>query len=103
MEICDSAPSTTRSRLLLQLISEFVCPKRPLVGTATRSVRLSVLPASCPVHNYILFEVGISNLACGCIIGWRSAAYHFGLTVTLTSDLLFIIIVTGAYLLYYLR
>ena len=29
--------------------------------------------------------------------------YHFRVTVTLTSDLVFRIIVSGAYLLYYLR
>ena len=36
----------------------------------------------------ILFEVGISNLVCGCILGWRSVAYHNWVTVTLnlTSD-----------------
>ena len=51
----------------------------------------------------ILFEVGIPNLMCGCILGWRSVAYHFWVTVTLTSDLVFRIIVSGAYLLYYLR
>ena len=38
-------------------------------------------------------------------MGWRSVAYHFRVTVTLimTSDLVFRIIVSGAYLLYYLR
>ena len=53
----------------------------------------------------IFFEVGIPNLVCGCILGWRSVAYHFWVTVTLTltSDLVFRIIVSGAYLLYYLR
>ena len=53
----------------------------------------------------IFFEVGIPNLMCGCILGWRSVAYHFWVTVTLTltSDLVFRIIVSGAYLLYYLR
>ena len=37
----------------------------------------------------ILFEVGISNLVCGCILGWRSVTYHNLVTVTLnlTSDL----------------
>ena len=33
------------------------------------------------------FEVGIPNLVCGYILGWRSVAYHFRVTVTLTSDL----------------
>ena len=49
------------------------------------------------------FEVGIPNLVCGYILGWRSVAYHFLVTVTLTSDLVFRIIVSGAYLLYFLR
>ena len=47
----------------------------------------------------IFFEVGIPNLVCGCILGWRSVAYHFWVTVTLTSDLVFGIIVSGAYLI----
>ena len=51
----------------------------------------------------IFFEVGIANLMCGCIFGWRSVRYHFWVTVTLTSDLVFRIIVSGAYLLYFLR
>ena len=49
------------------------------------------------------FEVGIPNLVCGYILGWRSVAYHFRVTVTLTSDLVFRIIVSGAYPLHYLR
>ena len=51
------------------------------------------------------FEVGIPNLVCGCILGWQSVAYHFQVTVTLilTSDLVFRIIMSGAYLLYSLR
>ena len=51
----------------------------------------------------IFFEVGIPNLVCGCILGWRSVAYHFWVTVTLTSDLVSRIIVPRAYLLFYLR
>ena len=54
----------------------------------------------------ILFEVGISNLVCGCILGCRSVAYHNGVTVTLnlTSDLVSRnCIESGAYLLYSLR
>ena len=53
----------------------------------------------------LFFEIGIPNLVCGYILGWRSVAYHFRVTVTLnlTSDLVFRIIVSGAYLLYYLR
>ena len=51
----------------------------------------------------ILFENGIPNLVCECILGWLSVLYHFWVTVTLTSDLVLIIIVSGAYLFYYLR
>ena len=51
----------------------------------------------------IFFDVGIPNLMRGCILGWRSVSYHLQVTVTLTSDLVFRIIVSGAYLLYYLR
>ena len=51
------------------------------------------------------FEVGIPNLVCRYILGLWSVAYHFRVTVNLilTSDLVFLIIVSGAYLLYYLR
>ena len=55
----------------------------------------SVRPALCPVHiSYIFFEVGIPNLVCGCIFEWRSVVYHFRVTVTLTltSDIVFIVI-----------
>ena len=52
----------------------------------------------------ILFEIGIPNLVCECILGWLSVLCHLRVTVTLTSDLvLIIIIVSGAYLFYYLR
>ena len=51
----------------------------------------------------ILFEKGIPNLVCECIFGWLSVLYHLRVTVTLTSDLVLIIIVSGAYLFYYLR
>ena len=40
---------------------------------------------------------------CGWIMGWRSVWYHFLVTVTLTSDLVSRIIVSGSYLLYYFR
>ena len=68
----------------------------------TLSVRLSV-PLRVRCISPTFFEVGIPNLMCGCILGWRSVAYHFQVTVTLTSDLVFRIIVSGAYFLYYLR
>ena len=35
----------------------------------------------------ILFELGISNMACGWYFGWRSALYDPWVIVTLTSDL----------------
>ena len=55
-------------------------------------------------YNLILIEVGIQNLVCECILGWRSVLSHFLVTVTLTSDLLSRIgIQSGAYLLYSLR
>ena len=50
----------------------------------------------------IFFEVRIQNLVCICILGRWSATYHFRVTMTLTSDLDLIIIVSGAYFLYYL-
>ena len=37
----------------------------------------------------LLFEIGIPNLVCECILGWLSVLYHLRVTVTLTSDLLF--------------
>ena len=51
----------------------------------------------------MFFEVGIPNLVCKCIFGWRSVMYHFRVTVTLTSDIVLRIIVSGAYLFYSLR
>ena len=42
----------------------------------------------------ILFQVGIPNLVCGCILGWRRAVYHLPVAGTLTSDLVFRIIVS---------
>ena len=52
----------------------------------------------------IIFEVGISNLVCGCILGWQSVAYHNWVTVTLylTSDLVSrSCIESSAYLLFF--
>ena len=46
----------------------------------------------------ILFELGIPNLVCGCILGWQSVKYQF-----CDLDLISTIIVSGAYLIYYLR
>ena len=81
----------------------FMSPKELWEAYSNRTVR----PSRFSVRSIppIFFEVGIPNLVCGYILGWRSVAYHFRVTVTLTltSDLVFIIIVSGAYLLYYLR
>ena len=51
----------------------------------------------------IFLEVGIPNLVCIFILGWRNVTYNFQVTVTLTSDLVLRTIVSGVYLLYYLR
>ena len=40
-----------------------------------------------PSISLIFFKLGIPNLVCGCILGYRSVMYHFWVTVTLTSDL----------------
>ena len=85
----------------------FLCPQRNFGRHIV--IALSVRPSVCPSRfrvrsiSPIFFEVGIPNLVCGYILGWGSVAYHFRVTVTLTSDLVFRIIVSGAYLLYYLR
>ena len=31
---------------------------------------------------FVLFEVGILNMVYGCILGWWSDTYYFGVTVT---------------------
>ena len=90
---------------------QFLCPQRNfgrhlVIALSVRpSARPSVRPSRFRVRSIspIFFEVGIPNLVCGYILGWRSVAYHFRVTVTLTSDLVLRIIVSGAYLLYYLR
>ena len=81
---------TLTSDLVFIVITMSVCPSVPL--------RVRCISP-------IFFELGIPNLMCGCILGWGSVAYNFRVTVTLTltSDLVFRIIVSGAYLLYYLR
>ena len=81
----------------------FLCPQRNFGRHIV--IALSVRPSRFRVRSIspIFFEVGIPNLVSGYILGWRSVAYHFRVTVTLTSDLVFRIIVSGAYLLYYLR
>ena len=95
----------------------FYAPKELWEAYSNRTVRPSV-PLRVRCISPIFFEVGIPNLVCGCILGWRSVAYHFWVTVTLTltSDLVFTVItmsvrpsvrpsrfVSGAYLLYSFR
>ena len=46
----------------------------------------------------MLFELGIPNLVCRCIFGWQSVMYQFW-----DLDLISRIILSGAYLVYYLR
>ena len=67
----------------------FMPPKELWEAYSNRTVRPSVRP-SVPLRvqctSSIFFEVGIPNLVCGCILGWRIVAYYFWVTVTLTSD-----------------
>ena len=82
----------------------FMPPKELWEAYSNRTVRPSI-PLRVRCISPIFFEVGIPNLMCGYILRWRSVAYHFQVTVTLTltSELFFNIIVSGAYILYYLR
>ena len=69
----------------------FLCPQRNFGRHIV--IALSVRPSRFHVRSIspIFFEVGIPNLVCGYILGWRSVASHFRVTVTLTltSDLVF--------------
>ena len=47
---------------------------------------------------FILFKLGNPILVYGCILGWQSVTYQF-----CDLDLISTIIVSGAYLVYYLR
>ena len=80
-------------------------PKELWEAYSNHTVRLSVFLLSGIVSGAypILFELGIPNLVCEYILAWRSVSYHFGVTATLTSDLVSWVIVAGAYLLHYLR
>ena len=49
----------------------------------------------------MFFEIGIPHLVCGGILGWGSVSYYFPVNLTLTSDLVFRIIMSGAYLKYH--
>ena len=57
----------------------FMPPKELWEAYSNRTVRPSVRPSCFRVRSIspIFFEVGIPNLVCGCIFGWRSVAYHF--------------------------
>ena len=82
--------------------STFYAQRKFWEAYSNRTVRPSV-SLHVPCISSTFFEVGIQNLVCGCILGWQSVVYHFRVTVTFTSDLVFRIIVSGAYLLFYLR
>ena len=47
----------------------------------------------------VLFEIGIPNVLCECILGWWSVLSHLQVTVTLTSGLVFRKIMSREYLL----
>ena len=93
---------------MLCLVLVFMPPKELWEAYSNRTVRPSVCQSVRPSRfrvgsiSPIFFEVGILNLVCGYILGWRSVAYHVRVTVTLTltSDLVFRVIMSGAYLLY---
>ena len=44
----------------------------------------------------------LSSLS-GCIVGWRTVAYHFWVTLTFIPDLVLRIIVSGVFLIYHFR
>ena len=69
-------------------VHQFVCP----------SVTIRVQDISP-----ILLEVGIQKLVCGCILVECRISILDHLYLTLTSDLIYRIIVSGAYHLHYLR
>ena len=45
----------------------------------------------------LLFEVGIPNLVCECILKWRIVPFHFPVTMTLTSYLVSRIEITSIF------
>ena len=90
-----------------KLVSKCILRWRNFTHTISGLCDLDLWPSfknfCVPSISLIFFEVGIPNLVCICIFGWWSLTYYFLATVTLTSDLVLIIILSGAYLLYYLR
>ena len=89
------------------LVSKCILRCRSVTHTISGHCDLDLWPSFKNVCvrsiSLIFFEVGIPKLVCICILGWWSLTYYFQATVTLTSDQVLIIIVSGAYLLYYLR
>ena len=91
----------THCILFFTYVVQLSIPSIPSRLTLDRFPTLSVRP-SIPLCvrciSPIIFEVGIPNLVCGYILGWRSVAYHFRVNVTLTLNygLVFRIIVSGA-------
>ena len=66
---------------------------------ATKTNKQTIRPASCPVHiSYILWGRN-SKFDVWMHLGMGNVSYHFWVTVTLTSDLVFRISVSGAYLI----
>ena len=69
--------------------SFFMPPKELWEAYSNRTVCPSI-PLRVRCIFPIFFGVELLNLVCGCILGWRSVAYHFrvNVTLTLTSDLI---------------
>ena len=102
-------PTFLLSAVFFRVFFFFMLPKelweaysnRTVRQSVCASVRVSVRPSRFRVRSIspIFFEVGIPNLVCGYILGWGSVAYHFRVTETLTFDLVFLKIVSEAYLI----
>ena len=60
-----------------------------------RTVRQFVHSALCQVHITYIFWGRNPKFCVWTILGWRSEVYHFLVTVILTSDLVFRIIISG--------
>ena len=69
--------------------------------TLTSDLVFRVIVSNHIISSHILFELGIPNLVCGCIVGWQSVMYQ--VLGHCDLDLFSGIIVSGVYLLYYLR
>ena len=68
--------------------------------TVTLNLTSDLVSRNCSglMHIPIVFEMGIPNFVCKCILEWPSVTNHFLVGVTLTSDLVLRIIMSGAYL-----